>query len=106
MLRLEGNPRFPGSPSALGVHAANTFYIVAVPSQILVLKVFLYRLQAFLLLLGGFIEGLPGDGAFLQPALHRLAHFVAGQAGPHGPEEEFVIVERGHGITGRTTSWA
>jgi hypothetical protein len=38
-----------------------------------------------LLLLGGFIEGLPGDGAFFQPALHRLAHFVARQAGPAWP---------------------
>jgi hypothetical protein len=34
-----------------------------------------------------------------------LAHLGAGQAGPHGPEEEFVIVERIHGITGgRLTS--
>jgi len=29
----------------------------------------------------------------------RLAHLGAGQAGPHGPEEEFVIVERGRSIT-------
>jgi hypothetical protein len=36
-----------------------------------------------------------------------LAHFVAGHTGAYGPEEEFVIVERIHGITvGRITSWA
>jgi hypothetical protein len=65
MLCLKGSSRFPGSLGTPGVHTANTLYIVAVPSQVLVLKVFLYRLEAFLVLLGGFIEGLPGDGALL-----------------------------------------
>jgi hypothetical protein len=38
---------------------------------------------------------------------HGLAHFVAGQAGAHGPQEEFVIVERVHAITGeRIARWA
>ncbi len=33
----------------------------------------------------------------VQALTDGLAHFVARQAGPHGPEEEFVIVERVHG---------
>ena len=30
------------------------------------------------------------------PSPDRLSHHIAGQAGPHGPEEEFVIVEGVH----------
>ena len=63
-------------------------------------RIYLCSLEASFLLLGGFIEGLPQDGAFLQPVSHRLAHFVGGEAGTHGPWEEFVIVERVHGIAG------
>jgi hypothetical protein len=29
-----------------------------------------------------------------------IAHLIAGQTSTHGQEEEFVIVERVHGITG------
>ena len=40
-----------------------------------------------------------------QATAHSLANFVARQAGTHGPEEEFVVVERVHNITvGRVTN--
>jgi hypothetical protein len=62
----------------------------------LVLQVVLEALQALLV---GFVGGLPGDAPRVEAGADGLAHFVAGQAGAHGPEEEFVIVERGHNIT-------
>ena len=43
---------------------------------------------------------MPREVAGVQTTAHRLTHFVAGQAGSHGPEEEFVIVKRVHGLTG------
>jgi hypothetical protein len=51
------------------------------------------------------VGALPGDAPGVQAAAHRLAHLVAGEAGTHGPEEEFVIIEWVHSKTvGRVTN--
>jgi hypothetical protein len=43
----------------------------------------------------------------VQATAPGLAHFLTRQAGPHGPEEEFVIVEMVQGVTiGNVTSWS
>ena len=42
----------------------------------------------------------------IQAAPDSLAHLGKGEAGPRGPELEFVIVERVHDITGGSVaSW-
>jgi hypothetical protein len=55
----------------------------------------------------GLVSSWPGDTPGVEARADGLAHFVAGQAGAHGPQEEFVIVERVHAITGeRIARWA
>jgi hypothetical protein len=66
----------------------------------LVLEVVADGIEALLALGLRLVGALPGDMPGVQALTAALAHFAAGQAGPHGPEEEFVIVERVHGITG------
>ena len=64
------------------------------------------RLQAVLAVGGRLVGARPGQVAGVQATPDRMAHLGAGQAGPHGPEEEFVIVVGVHSVTGGTvTSW-
>ena len=84
---------------------ANLGPVCVLAGQELVIEVVPGRLQAALAVGGRLVGARPGQVAGIQATADRLAHFVARQAGPHGPEEEFVIVEWVHGVTGRETSW-
>jgi hypothetical protein len=86
---------FPGSP--LGIHTPDVFEVILIAGQVLVLEVVADGIEAILALGISLRGALPGDAVSVQATSHRLAHFAARQAGTHGPEEEFVIVERVHG---------
>jgi hypothetical protein len=71
--------------------------VIVIASQVTVLGVVVDRPQAFPALRLGLVGCLPGEVSGVQTTAHGLAHFVAGEPGTQGAEEEFVIVERIHG---------
>jgi hypothetical protein len=67
----------------------------------------LVLLEAFQVLPYGFLSGWPGDAPGIETRADGLAHFGTDQACAHGPQQEFVIIERDHGIAvGGNTRWA
>ena len=54
---------------------------------------FYFQIEAIRLQGVHLVGALPGDATGVQALTDGMAHFVAGQAGAHDPEEEFVTVE-------------
>jgi hypothetical protein len=89
-------PASLGRRSPLGVHTRDVFEVIAVAGQVLVLEVIADGIEALLAPRLRLVGALPGDSVSFQATAHRLAHLIARQAGPHGPEEEFVVAKDSH----------